>query len=61
VPDDADPFHKNRAANSALEQALDTYFDFLKKSVSSLPSGGTQAGEMLRQQGVENLSAFRKS
>ena len=46
-----------------LEQAhlaLDAYFEFLKKSVSSFPSGGTELGEKLRDQGVEHINALQE-
>jgi hypothetical protein len=46
-----------------LEQAhlaLDAYFEFLKKSVSSLPKGGTELGEKLKDQGVENINALQE-
>ena len=36
-----------RSCHTGLEQAhqaLDTYFDFLKKSVSAIPLGGTELG-----------------
>jgi hypothetical protein len=46
-----------------LEQAhlaLDSYFEFLKKSVSSFPSGGIELGEKLKEQGVENINALQE-
>ena len=58
-----DPFEFNAAARQALEQAhhaLDTYFDYLKNSVSTFPSGGTELGETLKQDGVENLTAVQE-
>ena len=53
---DTDPFELNAAAKQAMElaqQAVDTYFDFLKKSVWSFPSGGTQLGEKLKDHATE--------
>jgi hypothetical protein len=50
---DMNSFELNTAAKQAMEQAhqaVDTYFDFLKKSVSSFPSGGTDRGEKLKDQ-----------
>ena len=41
-------------------EALDTYFDFLKKTVSSFPSGGTDLGEKLKDQGVQNITAVHE-
>ena len=36
-------------AMTQAHEALDTYFDFLKKTVSSFPSGGTDLGEKLKK------------
>ena len=58
-----DPFELNASAKQALEQAhhaLDTYFDYLKQAVSALPSGGTELGETLKHDGVENLTAMQE-
>jgi hypothetical protein len=41
-------------------EALDTYFDFLKKTVSSCPSGGTQLVEKLKDQATENITAVHE-
>jgi hypothetical protein len=41
-------------------EALDTYFDFLKKTVSSFPSGGTDLGEKLKDQSVQNITAVHE-
>ena len=60
---EGDPFELNAAVRQALEQAhhaLDTYFDYLKKSVSAIPSGGTELGETLKQDGLENLTAMQE-
>jgi hypothetical protein len=60
---DTDPFGLGGTTKQALEQAhqaLDTYFDFLKKSLSSFPSGGTALGEKIKEQGVENITAFQE-
>ena len=51
------------SAKQALQQAhqaLDAYFELLKNSVSSSPSGGTELGEKLKDQGVENISALQE-
>lgn len=60
-----DPDHPKLRAGvkQTLEQAhlaLDAYFEFLKKSVSSFPSGGTELGEKLKDQGVENINALQE-
>ena len=60
---DTDPFELNAAAKQAMElaqQAVDTYFDFLKKSVWSFPSGGTQLGEKLKDHATENINAVHE-
>jgi len=60
---DTDPFELNAAAKQAMEQAhqaVDTYFDFLKKSVSSFPSGGTDLGEKLKDQSLQNITAVHE-
>ena len=60
---DTDPFELNAAAKQAMEQAhqaMDTYFDFLKKSVSSFPSGGTDLGEKLKDQSLQNITAVHE-
>ena len=37
--------------------AADTYFDFLNKTVSSFPLGGTEFGEKLKRFAEKNLAA----
>jgi hypothetical protein len=45
----------SKQAMAQAHEALDTYFDFLKKTVSSFPSGGTDLGEKLNPYvGVSN-------
>jgi hypothetical protein len=39
------------------QQAIDTYFDFLKRSVASCPAGGVEFGEKLKDQAAENINA----
>jgi hypothetical protein len=53
--DQMNAFYKDAMAQA--QQAADTYFDFLKKSVSSLPSGGTELGDKLKEQSVQNIAA----
>ena len=50
----------SKQAMTQAHEALDTYFDFLKKSVSSFPSGGTDIGEKLKDQGVQNITAVHE-
>ena len=47
--DQMDAFSKQAMAQA--HEALDTYFDFLKKTVSSLPSGGADLGEKAKGSG----------
>ena len=47
-------------ANQATEQAygaMDSYFDYLKRSISSTPSGGTEFGERLKAYAERNITA----
>jgi hypothetical protein len=46
-------------ATQTMEQArnaVDTYFDYLKRAVSSAPSGGTEYGEKLKSCAEANLA-----
>jgi hypothetical protein len=56
--DQMDAFSKQVMAQA--HEALDTYFDFLKRTVSSFPSGGTDVGEKLKDQGVQNITAVHE-
>jgi hypothetical protein len=52
-----------RAARQTVEQArgaLDHYFDFMQKAVSSFPSGGTEFGEKLKSYTEENISSAQE-
>jgi hypothetical protein len=40
--------------------AADTYFDFLNKTISSFPSGGTEFGEKLKVFAEKNIAATRE-
>jgi hypothetical protein len=60
---DTDPFGFSEGARIALEQthqAMDTYFDFLKKSISAIPSSGTEIGDSWKAQSLLNLTAFQE-
>ena len=49
-----------RAVEETKGQALgavDTYFDFLNKTISSFPSGGTEFGEKLKGFAEKNVAA----
>ena len=57
----------NAQAKQAVEEtkeealgAADTYFDFLKKSISAFPSGGTEIGDRWKEQSLLNLTAFQE-
>jgi hypothetical protein len=50
-------------AEQTKEQALaatDNYFNFLKKTISSYPSGGTEFGHSLKGYAEKNLSAVHE-
>jgi hypothetical protein len=49
-----------KQAMEQAHEALDAYFDYLKKSVSSFPSDGTDLGEKLKDQGVQNITAMHE-
>jgi hypothetical protein len=49
----------SRIAAQTMEQArgaVDVYFDYLKKAISSTPSGGTELGEKLKRYGEKNVT-----
>jgi hypothetical protein len=56
--DQMDVFSKQAIAQA--HEALEIYFDFLKKSVSSSPSGGTDLGEKLKDQSVQYITAVHE-
>ena len=63
VNKETDPFGFSEGARVALEQthqAMDTYFDFLKKSISAFPLGGTEIGNRWKEQSLLNLTAFQE-
>ena len=60
---DTDPFGFSEGAKVALEQthqAMDTYFDFLQKSISAFPSGGTEIGDRWKEESLLNVAAFQE-
>src|SRR5215472_6992562 len=60
---DIDPFGFSEGAKVALEQThqvMDTYFDFLKKSISAFPSGGTEIGDRWKEESLLNITAFQE-
>ena len=59
----SDPLGFSEGAKMALEQthqAMDTYFDFLKNSISAFPSSGTEIGDRWKEQSLLNLTAFQE-
>jgi len=55
-----DPFEMNDAAKQAMTQvfgAMDSYFDNLKKTIASAPSGGNEFGEKLKSYAERNTNA----
>jgi hypothetical protein len=60
---ESDPLGFCEGATKVLEQthlAMDTYFDFLKRSMSALPSGGTEIGEKWKEESLLNIAAFQE-
>jgi hypothetical protein len=60
---DTDPFGFSEGTRVALEQthkAMDTYFDFLKQSISAFPSSGTEIGDRWKEESLLNLAAFQE-
>jgi hypothetical protein len=58
-----DPFHFSTVTRQTLEhvhQAVDTYFEVLKETVSAMPSGGTGIGERMKEEGVQNITAVQE-
>jgi hypothetical protein len=47
-------------AAKQTHQAVDTYFDFLKRAISSYPSGGTKLGEKLKSHAEQNVTALHE-
>jgi len=60
---DTDPFGFSEGAKVALEQthqAMDTYFDFLKESISAFPLSGTEIGDRWKEESLLNINAFQE-
>jgi hypothetical protein len=52
-----------RAVEQTMEQArwaMDNYFNFVQKIISSYPSGGTELGEKLKSCAEKNITATRE-
>src|ERR1039458_8506603 len=65
---DANPLEDlNANAKRAVEEtmaqtrgALDAYFGFIQKAISSYPSGGTELGEELKSYAEKNIAAAQE-
>ncbi len=65
MANDAKPLEQlNAGSNQVVEQikhqllgTVDAYFIFLQKTISSFPSGGTDAGEKLKSYAEKNVAA----
>jgi hypothetical protein len=65
VANDAKPLEQlNAGSNQVVEQikhqllgTVDAYFIFIQKTISSFPSGGTDAGEKLKSYAEKNVAA----
>jgi hypothetical protein len=58
-----DPFGFGEGTKVALEQthqAMDTYFDFLKRSISAFPSTGTEIGDKWKEESLLNVTALQE-
>ena len=63
VNKETDPFGFSAGTRVALEQthqAMDTYFDVLKQSISAFPSVGTEIGDRWKEESLLNISAFQE-
>ncbi len=49
-----------KEATKQTHEAVDAYFDFLKKAISSFPSGGTKLGEKLKSHAEQNVTATQE-
>jgi hypothetical protein len=59
---EGDPFDVHPAVKQAMEQAhgaVDQYFEFLKKNVAALPTGGTDLGEKLKDYTDKNITSVQ--
>ena len=57
----------NTQAKQAIDQtteqargAVDMYFDFLRKAISSYPTGGTEVGEKLKSYAEKNVALMHE-
>jgi len=60
MKENEEPFAFGEMGKQAMEQAhqaVDTYFETLKKTVSSSPSGGTEFGEKMKSYAEKNIAA----
>ena len=56
----SDPFQLGEPAKQAMhqtQQAVDTYFEFLQKTILSIPTGGTEFGERAKSIAEQNITA----
>jgi hypothetical protein len=60
---EGDPFDVHPAVKQAMEQSavgMDQYFEFLKKNLASLPTGGTELGEKLKEYTDKNITSVQE-
>ena len=43
-----------------VREGMESYFDFLKQTISAYPSGGTEFGEKLKRHAEQNVSAVQE-
>ena len=56
----SDPFQLGEPAKQAMrqtQQAVDTYFEFLQKTILSIPTGETEFGEKAKSIAEQNITA----
>jgi hypothetical protein len=63
MANDQKPGELSAIAEQTKEQALaavDNYFNFLKKTISAYPSGGTAFGDSLKSNAEKNIAAVQE-
>jgi hypothetical protein len=63
MADKGDPFEVHPTVKQAIEQAhgaMDQYFEFLRKNLTALPTGGTDFGEKLKAYTDKNIASVQQ-
>lgn len=59
---EGDPFQVKAATKQAMKQAYgaaDQHFEFLKKNLGLIPTGGTEVGEKLKSYAEKNITSIQ--